>query len=92
MRVVLDRDHARPSRWAAIISAASKIGCTAQTLSERVKRAEIDAGERVGLPTDAAARIRALERETRERRQVNEILRKARAYFAMAPPDRRSTT
>ena len=63
---------------------ASKIGCTAQTLSEWIKRTEIDAGKRAGLPTDAAARLKALERENRELRQANEILRKASAYFA--PP------
>jgi len=84
VRLVLDHEHEQPSRWAAIISVASKIGCTAQTLSEWIKRTEIDAGKRAGLPTDAAARLKALERENRELRQANEILRKASAYFA--PP------
>ena len=73
-------------------SIASKIGCTAWTLLEWVKRAEVDAGKRAGLPTDMAARLKALERENRELRQANEILRKASAYFAMAELDRRSKT
>ena len=84
VRLVLDHEHEHTSRFAAITSAAAKIGCTAQTLSEWIKRTEIDAGRRAGLPTDAAARLKALERENRELRQANEILRKASAYFAVA--------
>ncbi len=57
-----------------------------------MKRAEVDAGRRAGLPTDMTARLKALERENRELRQANEILRKASAYFAMAELDRRSKT
>ena len=90
VRLVLDHEHEHSSRSAAIVSIASKIGCTAQTLSEWIKRTEIDAGRRAGLPTDAAARLKALERENRELRQANEILRKASAYFAQAELDRRS--
>lgn len=90
--MVLDHEHEHSSRWAAVTSIASKIGCTAWTLLEWVKRAEVDAGKRAGLPTDMAARLKALERENRELRQANEILRKASAYFAMAELDRRSKT
>ena len=77
-----------PSRWAAIVSVASKIGCSAHTLNEWVKKAEVDAGRRAGVPTDLAEKLKALERENRELRQANEILRKASAYFAQAELDR----
>jgi transposase-like protein len=71
------------------VSIAAKIGCTAQTLLEWVKRAEVDSGKRAGIPTDMAEKLKALERENRELRQANEILRKASAYFAQAELDRR---
>jgi transposase len=89
VRLVLDHEHGHFSRWAAISSIAAKIGCTGQTLNEWVKKAEVDAGKRAGVPTDMAARLKALERENRELRQANEILRKASAYFAQAELDRR---
>ena len=82
-----ERDHA--SRWAAVVSIAEKIGCVPQTLHEWVKKAEVDAGKRAGVPSDVAERVKALERENRELRQANEILRKASAYFAQAELDRR---
>jgi hypothetical protein len=66
------------------------IGCTPQTLHDWVKKAEVDSGQRAGVPTDMAEKLKALERENRELRQANEILRKASAYFAMAELDRRS--
>jgi transposase-like protein len=80
-------DHA--SQWAAIASIASKIGCTAESLRRWLRQAERDAGMRPGATTDERERIKALERENRELRQANEILRKASAYFAQAELDRR---
>ena len=76
VRMVLDQGGEHPSRWAAIMSIAAKIGCTAQTLNEWVKKAEVDNGRRAGVPTHFAAELNALERENRELRQANEILRR----------------
>lgn len=90
VRLVLDTEGQHASRWQAVMSIASKIGCTAQTLNDWVKKAEIDSGRRIGIPTEMAEKMKALERENRELWQANEILRKASAYFAMAELDRRS--
>jgi len=84
VRMVVDHAGDYPSQWAAIASIAAKIGCTTQTLSNWVKQAERDSGKRAGLTTDERERLKALERENRELRQANEILRKASAYFAQA--------
>ena len=95
VRLVLDNEGQHASRWQAVMSIAAKIGCTPQTLNDWVKKAEVDSGKRAGVPTEVAEKSEplsaigprtmasALERENRELRQANEILRKASAYFAM---------
>jgi transposase-like protein len=77
------------SEWEAMGSIASKIGCTGETLRKWVRQAEVDSGRRGGLTSDERARMKDLEREVRELRRANEILRKASAYFAQAELDRR---
>jgi transposase len=89
VRMVQEHQGEHGSQWAAISSIASKIGCTAETLRLWVGQAERDQGKRGGLTCDERDRLKALERENRELRQANEILRKASAYFAQAELDRR---
>ena len=90
VRMVLDHQGDYPSQWAALSSIAAKIGCTAETLRRWLRLAERDSGARPGSTSDELARLKALERENRELRQANEILRKASAYFAQAELDRPS--
>jgi transposase-like protein len=90
VRMVLEHGNDHTSQWAAIGSIASKIGCTGETLRKWVRQAERDRGQRPGLTSDERERMKAMEREIRELRQANEILRKASAYFAQAELDRRS--
>jgi transposase len=89
VRLVYEHGGEHASQWAAITSIASKIGCSAQTLSNWVKRRAVDTGARPGITSDEQARVKALEREVKELRRANEILRKASAYFAQAELDRR---
>ena len=88
VRLVQDHQKDYPSEWAAMESIASKIGCSPETLRKWVRRAECDTGQRSGPTSDDLARLKALERENRELRQANEILRKASAFFAQAELDR----
>ena len=89
MRLVQDYRGEYPSLWAAIESIAPKIGCVPQTLNEWVKRVEVDTGVRDGVITAEAQRVKELEREVKELRQANEILKLAGAFFAQAEPGRR---
>jgi transposase-like protein len=90
VRLVLGNEAQHGTRWQAIMSISGKIGCSAQTLNDWIKKAEVENGKRAGVPAATADRLKELEREVRELRQANEILRKASAYFAMAELDRRS--
>ena len=89
VRLVREHGPEHPSEWAAIQSVADKLGCRQETLRRWVRQAERDAGERPGLTTDERQRLKELERENRELKRANEILRKASAYFAQAELDRR---
>ena len=90
VRMVFEHQGEHASQWTAIGSIAAKIGCTAETLRKWVRQTERDQGLRAGPTAAEQERIKVLEREVRELRQANEILRKASAYFAMAELDRRS--
>jgi transposase-like protein len=93
VRMVLNGEGQHDSRWSAILSISSKIGCAPQTLNEWVKKVEIDTGQRGGVTTEMAEKMKALERENRELKQANEILRKASALTLSLGPMafRRST-
>ena len=90
VRMVAEHEPEYASQWAAIGSIASKIGCSAEMLRKWLRQAERDQGSRPGLTTTDRARLQELEREVRELRRANEILRKASAYFAQAELDRRA--
>ena len=89
VRMVQEHEREYNSQWSAIVSIASKIGCTPETLRKWVRRTEVDTGMRGGVTSDDRAHIKELEREIRELRRANEILRKASAFFAQAELDRR---
>src|SRR5581483_4672178 len=90
VRMVFEQAEKHASQWAAIMSIAEKIGCTAETLRSWVRQAEREAGHRAGRTTDERTRLKQLERENVELRRANEILRLASAYFAKAELDRRA--
>ena len=89
VRLVQDHRGQYPSLWAAIESIAPKIGCVPQTLNEWVRKHEVDSGTRAGVTTDERERVKALEREVKELRRANEILKLASAFFAQAELDRK---
>lgn len=89
VRVVLEHQGEHESQWAAIRSVASKIGCTPESLRRWVRRAEVDQGKRPGVTSAEAQRLKELEREVKELRRANEILKVASAFFAQAELDRR---
>lgn len=89
VRMVQEHRGEYPSLWAAIESIAPKIGCVPQTLNEWVRRHEVDSGAREGVTTDERERVKALEREVKELRRANEILKLASAFFAQAELDRK---
>jgi transposase len=90
VRLVFEHQDEHPSQWAAITSIANKFGVSAETLRKWVRNAEIDDGLRPGLTTNERERLKSLEREVRELRRANEILKSAAAFFG-AELDRRPT-
>ena len=89
VRLLHEHEKEHDSRWAAVRSIVEKMGCSAETLRSWVRQAERNEGARPGVPSAGAERLQRLERENRELRRANEILRKASAYFAQAELDRR---
>ena len=89
VRLVIESLPNHESEWAAISSVAAKIGCTPETLRKWLRREQVDSGQRAGLTTAERDRMKELEREVRELKRANEILKKASAYFAQAELDRR---
>jgi transposase len=89
VRMVMEHEDAHRSQWAAISSIATKIGCSPETLRKWLRQSERDTGRRAGLTTNERERLTELERENRELKRANEILRKASAFFAQAELDRR---
>jgi len=89
VRLVFEQESRHSSQWAAIRSIAEKIGCSPETLRKWLRQAERDTGRREGMTSDDRERLKQLERENRELKRANEILRKASAYFAQAELDRR---
>jgi transposase len=89
VRMVIEHEGDYASQWEAIRSIAEKIGCSPESLRKWLRRTEIDSGSRSGVTSDERARMKDLEKENRELRRANEILRKASAYFAQAELDRR---
>jgi len=89
VRLVLTSEHEHSSRWAATQSVATKIGCTPETLRMWINKIEVDSGTKAGVTMDQAQQMKELEREVRELKRTNEILRKAAAFFAQAELDRR---
>ena len=87
--MVFEHQGEHKTQWAAIVSIASKIGCTGETLRKWVRQAERDQGKRAGLTSTERERLKQLERENLELKRANEILRKAAAFFAQAELDRR---
>jgi transposase len=89
VRMVFEHQGEHKTQWAAIVSIATKIGCTGETLRKWVRQAERDQGKRPGMSSSERERLKELERENRELKRANEILRKAAAFFAQAELDRR---
>jgi len=89
VRMVQEHRIEYPSQWATVVSIAAKIGCSANTLHEWVRKHEVDAGLRDGITSEEREHIKALEREVKELRKANEILKLASAFFAQAELDRR---
>jgi len=89
VRLVLEHERKYPSQWQAICSIASKIGCSPDSLKAWLQRSQVDAGEIPGTTTEERERIKALEKEVKELRRANEILKTASAFFAQAELDRK---